>query len=288
MKYDNMCIKLKYLIFCLLFCLSACSSKHENLSNDTIAIVGNKMLTKRDLSSIIKTAGEFPDSAAFVRTYIEKWAENELIYSQAEKYYKNDFEIEKMVDDYRKTLVVNKFKRQIIEDETPKAMESELLEFYEAHKSNFKLSSPIIKGALLKIPQKSPQISLLKAAAKKLDQKSIEQIEKYSLKTPISYNFFIDKWVKYDDIKALLPSPDNQMNNFLSNNRLYEMKDSANIYYFSIIDLLAEGSHIPFELVRDNILEILRDKKELEFIENYSKELYNKALKKGDVVLKSE
>jgi hypothetical protein len=251
-------------------------------------MVGNKMLTNRDLSDIIKTAWESPDNTAFMRAYIEKWVENELIYSQAEKYYKNDSEIEKMVDDYRKTLIVNKFKRRIVEDETPKATASELLEFYEAHKSNFRLSSPVLKGALLKIPQKSPQISLLKASIKKLDQKSIEQIEKYSLKNPITYNFFIDKWVKYDDIKTLLPSPANQMNNFLSNNRLYELKDSVNIYYFSIIDLLLEGSHIPFEFVKDDISEILSEKKELEFIQNYSKDLYNKALKNGDVVLKSK
>jgi hypothetical protein len=237
------------------------------------------------LSDICKIAAESSDSIAFVQNYIDRWVENELLYIEAEKEIKDNSDIEKLLDDYRKTLITNKFKQYIANEKTPQASDEELMNFYETQKQNYLVQTPFIKGALLKVPEKSPQTAMLKSAMKKLDTKSIEQIEKYSLKNPVTYNFFTDKWLKFSDIQTILPLPVNKTNDFLVSNWLYEFRDSVNYYYLSVTALLPVGSQMPFEMIKDEIAGIVREKQELATIKNYTKEVFEKAKKTGIVTI---
>jgi hypothetical protein len=278
----------KICVFLLIF-LVACSDHQstENLNINVVVRVGKNVLTKNDLSDICKIASESGDSVAFVQNYIDKWIENELFYIEAEKKIKENSDIKKLLDNYRKTLIINEFKQYIANEETPQPSDEELMIFYETQKQNhnYLVQTPFIKGALLMVPKKSPQIAMLKSAMKKLDDKSIEQIEKYSLKTPVTYNFFIDKWLNLKDVQTVLPSYATQADNLLMPNQLYEFKDSINYYYLSVTAYLPVGSNMPFEMVKDEIISIVKEKQKLATLKNYTEEMLKKANKKGIVVI---
>jgi hypothetical protein len=97
----------KLLIVSLLAMVFGCSKKTGN--EDYIARVDGEYLLKRDVAGL---------DSNFVRSYIDKWVINNLIYMEALErgYDKKDDKIERMVNEFRKSLIVNRF----VQDEIAK------------------------------------------------------------------------------------------------------------------------------------------------------------------------
>ena len=160
-----------------LFLLFGCSSKTTNLADNVIAKAFDKTLTQRDLAPILEQAKDSPDSLKFIENYLKKWAIDEILYKEAADYYRNDEQINSQVEEYRQTLVLNKYKQALAEEKSKAPTTEEIASFYVKNKSNFTLSEPIIKGAFLSITNGSPNIKHLREAMKKLDRESIDEIE---------------------------------------------------------------------------------------------------------------
>ena len=282
MKYS---LKNLMLLACAVF-LFGCSGKKNETNADFVAKVGDKTLTINDLQDICATAATTQDSLLFVKNYIEKWAADELLYAKAQKGFNNDAEIENLVNEYRKTLIVNRFKQKILEESDIKPTKEEILNYYEQHKNELKLDEPILKGALLQIAKNSPQTEQLRAAMKKIDNASIEKIEKYSLQYAVNYEFFIDKWLFFSDIAQRAPISQSNKDAFVSAKKFYELQDSTSIYLLSIKEFKISGAEMPFENVNNLITNILIKQKSLQFIKDYQKKLYDTAIKKGEAIVK--
>ena len=261
--------------------------KNNETDTDFIAKVGDKILTISDLQDICAIAATTKDSAIFVQNYIKKWATNELFYAKAKKSFSNDTEIENLVNEYRKTLIVNKFKQKILDDNNIKPTEEEIANYYAQHKSELKLDEPILKGALLQVSKNTPKIDQLRAAMRKMDNASIEKIEKYSLQYAVNYEFFTDKWLTFNDISQRAPIPQNNKDAFVSTRSFYEIQDSLSIYFLSIKEFKISGAETPLEKVNELITNILTIQKSLQFVKDYQKKLYNNAVKKGNVILRN-
>ena len=281
----NHFLKIFILLACACFVFS-CSNKQKENSADFVVKVGDKTLTTSDLQDIFAAAATTKDSAFFVQNYIEKWTADELLYAKAQKSFKNDQEIENLVNEYRKVLIINKFKQKILDENKIKPTKEEIANYYEQHKSELKLDEPILKGALLQVPKSSPKTDQLREAMKKIDNTSIEKIEKYSLKYIINYEFFTDKWLSLSEISQRAPIPQSNKDAFVSAKKFYEIQDSLYIYFLSIKDFKISGAETPLEKVNDVITNILTTQKSLQFIKEYQKKLYDAALKKGEIQLK--
>ena len=273
----------KFLILssCTVFIFS-CSSKNKN-SADFVAKVGDKVLTTTDLQNVFAVAATTEDSALFVQNYLKKWAEDELLYSKAHKSFRDNQEIEDLVDEYRKSLIISKYKQKLLDDNNIKPTAEEIAKYYELHKSELLLDEPILKGALLQVSKNAPKIEQLRTAIKKMDKASIEKIEKYSLQYAINYNFFTDKWLTLNDIAQYAPIPQGDKDAFVSSRSFYEIQDSVSIYFLSIKEFRVSGKEIPLEKVNKMILNILTAQKSLQFVKDYQQKLYDEAVKKGDI-----
>lgn len=268
-----------------LFLLFGCSSKTTHLADNVIAKAFDKTLTQRDLTPILEQAKDSPDSVKFIENYLKKWAIDEILYKEAADYYRNDEQINSQVEEYRQTLVLNKYKQALAEEKSKAPTTEEIASFYVKNKSNFTLSEPIIKGAFLSITNGSPNIKHLREAMKKLDRESIDEIERISLKHPMTYSFFLDKWVKLSDVSYMIPK--NIMVNVsgFASNKMYEYKDSVLSYMFKIVDFKSQNSAIPFELAKDEIEYLLKEKNDKIMLDRYLEELFAKQQKKGNIVI---
>jgi len=273
------------LLTCIFFVCN-CSNKKEKNDTDFIAKVGTNTLTVNDLKDIYAAASNMKDSAIFIKNYLEKWASDELLYTRAQKVLGNDKEIEKLVSEYRKSLIINSFKRKILYDNNIKPTKEDINKYYEQNKSKLKLDEPILKGALLQVAKNSPKIDQLRAAMRKMDKPSIEKIEKYSLQYAINYDFFTDKWLSLSDIMQRIPIPQSNKDAFVSSRNFYELQDSLSIYFLTIKEFKVSGTETPLEHVTDLITNILTNQKSLQFVKDYQKKLYDNAVKKGEVVIK--
>lgn len=276
----------RFAFFTIVLLLLGCSSKKQTkLSDNVLAKAFDKTITEKDIANIVELSRGASDSIAIIENYLKNWAINEILYAEADDYYKNDEQINKQVEAYRQTLVLNKYKQVLAEDKIKNPSEKEILDFYNNNKSVFTLSEPILKGSFLSIANGSPNIKKLKEAMRKLDQKSIDEIEQFSLKHPLNYSFFMDNWVKLSDINYLTPKQMITNSSNLAPNTMYEYRDSIFVYMFKVIELKPKNTEMPFELAYDEIKYLLKEKNSKATLEQYLNEMLEAQKKKGNVII---
>lgn len=133
-----------------LILLVGCGKKPNG--DDYVARVGNNYLFKQDLVGM---------DSSFVRNYVEIWVNNNLLYEEAlSKGYESDEKIERMVEEFKKSLVVKKFLQNEIAKVAEEITDEEVKAFYQQHQGEFILDRPIVKIGYIKLSSRSEAISL--------------------------------------------------------------------------------------------------------------------------------
>ncbi|CUS96049.1 PPIC-type PPIASE domain-containing protein [Candidatus Kryptobacter tengchongensis] len=140
----------KFLIVSLVLILIGCGKK--NADKDYIARVENEYLLKSDLAGL---------DSNFVKSYIDAWINNNLLYIEAiEQGYKANDKIERMVSEFRKSLIIKNFIQNEILHKAMKISEQEVEEFYQKHQDEFILDRPFVKIGYVKFSSRADAGSL--------------------------------------------------------------------------------------------------------------------------------
>ena len=147
------------LLVSLFFC-AACTDSHDHRGKTPLVEVNGNFLYKEDLQSVLPAGLSKDDSLLFAERYIRDWAEDLLLYEKAQNNIPDNEEIEKLVGNYRRALIMHTYQQELIgqrlSNEIP---EQELAEYYEKNKELFKLDRPLVKGLFIKVPLTAPQIA---------------------------------------------------------------------------------------------------------------------------------
>jgi hypothetical protein len=262
-----------------------CKGKQTTVADNIVAKAFDKTLKVSDIKNIIELSKNSPDSIEYIRNYLKNWAIDEILYREAADYYKNDEQINRQVEEYRQTLILNKYKQVLIKDNSHIPADEDIIKFYAKNKGRFLLTEPMIKGAVIRISNNSPNIKRLHDNLKKTDQKSIDEIERLSLKQPFDYSFFLEKWTSLTTMSYLVPKQIIDNYNDLKPNTIYEYKDEAFVYLIKIVDILPKDAEMPLELAKTEIAFLLQENNDKTFIDNYLNNMLEKQQKKGNVVI---
>ena len=166
--------------------------------------------------------------------------------------------------------------------------ESDKLNYYEENQKKFILDKGLIKGLFLKIPVDAPGLTDVKKWYKSTDVASLEKIEKYSVQNATIYEYFYDKWVDFDEVMDNIPIHVSNPNAFLKANKYVEVADSSYCYLLNIKEYLPSGSVEPYDYASPHVTEMLVNQRKVEFLKKFEDELYNDAIRSGDVEFHSE
>lgn len=166
--------------------------------------------------------------------------------------------------------------------------ESDKLNYYEENQKKFILDKGLIKGLFLKIPVDAPGLTDVKKWYKSTDVASLEKIEKYSVQNATIYEYFYDKWVDFDEVMDNIPIHVSNPNAFLKANKYVEVADSSYCYLLNIKEYLPFGSVEPYDYASSHVTEMLVNQRKVEFLKKFEDELYNDAIRSGDVEFHSE
>lgn len=224
------------------------------------------------------------DSARVAEAYIRQWAENLLEYDAAKKVESK--EIERMVEDYRRSLYVHEYEENLIAQRMPKHVEDSLVRaFYATHSSRFVLDETIVKGMLLVVPLGAPNMDELKRQmAKPFDNENLEQIEKYAYNYATGYELFLEEWKNSRQILLRMPLSDANLQRQLNQKRQIVMEDSVNTYLLQVTDVHMKGTEMPLDYARTKIEQILLNERRVEFLEQERDKLYHKALQQNKLI----
>ena len=198
-------------------------------------------------------------------------------------------EVDKLVEEYRRSLVRYRYQERLIEEKLKADIrESDKLNYYEENQKKFILDKGLVKGLFLKIPVDAPGLTDVKKWYKSTDVASLEKIEKYSVQNATIYEYFYDKWVDFDEVMDNIPIHVSNPNAFLKANKFVEVADSSYCYLLNIKEYLPSGSVEPYDYASPRVMEMLVNQRKVEFLKKFEDELYNDAIRSGDVEFHSE
>lgn len=274
----------KFFFFILTISALACSDKGGDIKRTPVLEVEGKFLYQDEIDQIIPATASLIDSADIAERYIKKWVTDVLVYENAKRNINKLNDIEKRVEEYRKSLIINEYEQALIKERLSGVVtEDEMKKFYETYKSQLISQENLIKGLLLIVPKNAPQIDKVREWVRLSNTKSLENIEKYSLKNAISYDYFMNNWTSFGEILKKAPFRIEDSGVFVRSTSFAETSDSTKMYLLRIVSSIPTGQTEPYDLAKKKIASILLNKKKSDFIIQFENDIYKDAKEEGSI-----
>ena len=280
-------MKLKQILLALvvMFVWTSCGNNIDHAGKTPLVGVGTDFLYKEDVEQMLASDRMIKDSAEFVQKYIEHWLEDVLLYNQAKRNVSSSKDIDRLIDNYKKSLLLNIYQERLVSQQLDKEiLANEIETFYESNKSMFKMEEPMFKGLLLKVSKKAPKLDAVRRWCKSVDPADLEKLEKYTLTNAQVYEYFHETWTPVSVIAPKVSLSEDELRRKVSEQKMVEFSDSASVYLINVTDYLPVGELKPLDLAEAEIKELLVNSRKAEFLQRVKREIYDKALKSGDVI----
>lgn len=259
--------------FCTLICMFSCKSGPDGEKKPLISYKDHE-LYKEELEKIVPEGLVAEDSIAYCNEYMENWINDALLYEIARNNISNDDEIRRLVEHYRRSLIVYQYQQQLMNEKVlPDITAEEIEDYYNRFSENFILKENIIAGLYVKVPIGAPSIDKLRQWYRDSTATAIEKIEKYSIQNAIDYNYFYDQWLPLEDLLDKVPYKVNNEIAFLHSHNCLEVRDSSFNYFLYIHKYKQVGDKAPFTYAYNTIMETLYNQKKMTFMQEFLKEL---------------
>lgn len=264
---------------------ASCEEEILHKGKTPLVGVGKQFLYKEDVQRFYNSNPPVAtDSATYVNSYINRWIEEALFYNTALRNVPATADIEKLVEGYKRSLILNIYQEGLVEQQLKRDISDEsVLAFYNDNGAMFELDEPLAKGLFLKVPAKTPKLNQLRNWCKERDEDNLEKLEKYAFANEVSYEYFAESWRRLSEIAVQTPLGENEMVSRLKRSRDIEFKDKEFVYFLSVDSVVEAGAVKPVELVEGEIRELLVNTLKAEFIKEKKRGIYDEALKKGTI-----
>jgi len=273
------------LVISTAFIMASCHNKEISLdiNKEPVMELYGEVLYQEDIEEAIPEGLSGSDSVNFIERLKKRWAIERLVYNNALNNIGNTEEINALTESYRKELIINEYLNKITTQNLEPISEDSLFSFYNKQKSNFLLTEPVAKGIFIKVPSSQNQAKLSKWLAD-INDENLENILLFCTKNAAYYQLFLDNWVPYNKLSEMLSKPVDSTDPILSRGTIVQ-QSADYTYYLKITGLCLAGSPQPFELVENDIKNIMTNKEKNEFIQKFHDRLYEKAISKGTITL---
>ena len=280
-------MKLKQILLFLVAMLvwTSCGNNIDHGGKTPLVGVGADFLYQEDVEQMLTSDRMIKDSAEFVQKYIEHWLEDVLLYNQAKRNVSSSKDIARLIDNYKKSLLLNIYQERLVSQQLDKEILSdEIAAFYESNKSMFKMEEPMFKGLLLKVSKKAPKLDAVRRWCKSIDPADLEKLEKYTLTNAQVYEYFYETWTPVSVIAPKVSLSEEELRRKVAEKKMVEFSDSASVYLINVTDYLPVGELKPLDLAESEIKELLVNSRKAEFLQRVKRDIYDEALKRGDVI----
>ena len=275
-----------YLLFATIVALvaSSCNEQIDHGGKTPIVGVGNEFLYKEDVELLLSSNRMIKDSAEFVQEYVAHWLEDVLMYRQAKRNVAQSKEVDRLIQNYKKSLVLNIYQERLVDQQLDKEITpDEINTFYESNKLLFRMEEPMVKGVFLKLSLKAPKLESVRRWCKSDNPEELEKLEKYTLTNAQIYEYFCEEWQSLSLLASKVTLSEDELNAKVSSKGMVEFKDTSAIYIMNITDYLPVGTQKPLDLAESEIKELLVNSRKAEFLQRVKKDIYTDAINSGEV-----
>lgn len=264
--------------------LSSCDMLPRAHQAGVVAEVGGQVLYESDLKPMV--AGlDSVDSVRVAELYIRQWATEILVYERARD--KADREIERLVEDYRRSLYVHAYEQKLLGQMSKRVPQADVEAFYESHKDTYVLRESIVRGVLLVVPVDAPKLKELKQQLMTLTKKDeevyqeqMEKIEKYAYQYASGYELFVDEWKTANQLLLSMPFEKNNLVEHLKHEQQIILEDSVSAYILQVTDKRLQGELMPMDYAKPEIEKVLLRDRQVQYLEAERAKLYDRYISK--------
>ncbi len=257
--------------------------------DQVLAEVGDVKLYRSELVPITAVTGSSADSMRVADKYVSDWVHEQVKLQAAEDLWgKEDEEIERLVENYRKSLIANKVDQYYVARNLDTLITEEMImAYFEEHKSQFVLDRTVVEGRILRFPSSYRQSKELLTLMKSTNPEKQQDFLDICKKNNFELHEF-DSWVDFDEYLSYLPVRSNRNNEYdylLEEEGIGTMSDNDSKYYFQITSHLKSGTYAPFENVDDAVRKIIYNQRRNEVIKSYEDSLYMDGIRNKEITI---
>jgi hypothetical protein len=257
----------------------------SDATRQVVARVNNTYLYKDELTAIITDIKTREDSISRVEAYIDSWVRKQLLIQEASKKINiNEAEVERKILDYRYSLIAYEYQSQYVKEHLDTIIApTEIEAYYKANIDNFILKQNIVRATYIKVPKNAPQTKKIKDLIFSQNEKDKKELKSYCLSFSVAYQLADSSWLVFDELvrnSPLIEIPNKVQ--FLKSNPYHEEEDDQYLYYLKVDEYRISDNVSPLEFVRDEISNIILNKRKVDLAKKLEDEVYNNALQKEE------
>ena len=264
----------------------SCGKYDSSLNKNFVVKVYDKVLTKEELTNAIPGNISKEDSIAYAERYIHEWTKKELISQKARLNISEDNPaVKKMIEDYKSSLLTNLYLDELLRRKATFEVEpQETEQYYIKNKSRFLLSEPILRGMLVIIPlDLTVKNDFHKLLASNLPG-DYAKLQEYCYTNARKFEQFSNRWVPLTTIQGYMNVDEKSLVKLNYKNKILESSDSLYRYFLKVDDFKLKSDTAPLGFIREKIVQLLKEQKRREFLQNFERELFNNAIKNQIIV----
>lgn len=247
---------------------------------DPVARAGDQYLYPDDLEGIATERMSSEDSTERTMRFVNNWVRKQLLIQEAAtKIEFDEAEIERKMLEYKFSLMGYEYQSYYINQNLNKDVSDEEIEaYYQKNIDNFLLKQNIVRGKFVKLPIGAPKIDRVKSLITSKKEESLDELNSYALSFAATYQLNDSVWMVYDEVikNSPLAEVPNKIQ-FLQRNKYIETADLQFRYFLKIEEYRISDNISPLEFVREDIKNIIINKRKVQLAQQLEEDLYESA-----------
>ena len=275
---------IKFLLGCLVIFAYSCSEDIQTNNGDFIlARVYNKSLYIKDLEGMFPPGTSAYDSSLITNAYTQRWVREAVLLYEAENNLPKDLNIDRLVRDYRSSLVRNNYEQVLLEQlmET-EISTSELANFYDKNKIQYQLDNPIVKAYIVVVPKIISVRDSLKYLWKNATDVNLTRLKNICEEYELAHILDGSKWNEWENLAIYLPR-NIGFEEFSRKGKDFNIQDGEFEVWVKILDSKKPQEIPPIEYVEDQLKRMLLLSRKTRLLEEKKEDMFDIAKRKGQI-----
>ena len=251
-----------------------------------IARVQDKYLFFNEIKDKIPINLSKEDSIVLVRNKIINWATKHILNEKAliNLNIEEQNKLLNLVESYKSDLFSHSYQEKMVKSSMDTLISDfDVENYYNLNKSNFKLNQDLVKARFMKIKSNNYNIKDVRNRFKRFNQEDVVFLDSISLQFS-SFSFNDSVWINKDLFFSKLPDIKTYVkNNIVKKALFYQLEDSLELYLIKINKSIFRNDVSPLDYIRPTLKQILLNKKKLEFVRNFEKDLIDDAIQNKEL-----
>jgi len=273
----NNCI----LHFLLMISFFSCDQIYNVNQDPVVARAGNTYLYTSELAKNLPIFSSDTDSVIQAENYINNWARKQLLIDQAiiNLNFEDQERLEELVQSYRSDLWSRAYKEFVVKSNIDTIISKEEVEsYYLENQNNFKLNEVMVNFRFIALPSENIDLLEIKDKLIRFQEEDKRFLDSLSFQFN-SYQLKDTFWIKKRGMIKTLPFlKETNFEEYLKKTQFFLVEDAFEVYLLFVNDFILRNEVAPLVSIENTIRKIVFNKRKLDFIKQFDKEILQDAI----------